>query len=130
MFAVFIVVAVSPVPWPVASDSNTILQLLMLMSAVELINMVMYAHGLRSQKVDPQWHMFPEMSYGTNKMAPEASQLDSNTSVSVSASKVAILDAGNRPQPQLDEDTLLITAQKTISERDCFSEERKSKFPL
>ncbi len=58
--------------------------LLMLIAAVELINMVIYAHGPRSQGADPQWHTLPEMSYGTNKMAPEASQLDGNTSVSVS----------------------------------------------
>lgn len=60
---------------------------LMLNSALELINMVMHAIRPCSHGADPQWHTFPEMSYGTNKMAPEASQLDGNTSVSVSLRK-------------------------------------------
>lgn len=85
MFAMFSVSVESPASmksW--FHHAPTTQPLLMLISAVELINMLMYARGPCSQRADPQWHTFPEMSYGTNKMAPEASQLDGNTLLSVS----------------------------------------------
>lgn len=54
--------------------------------------MLIYARGPLSQRGelqrDSHQHTFSEMSYGTNKMAPAASQLDNNTTVSVSERQI------------------------------------------
>lgn len=82
-----------------ASDSCTLLHTHYLISAVLLINMVMCACGACSHRADPQWHTFPEMSCGTNKMAPEVSQLNGNTLVSVSAVRWSFFSMAERHGP-------------------------------
>lgn len=82
-----------------ASDSCTLLHTHYLISAVLLINMVMCACGACSHRAGPQWHTFPEMSCGTNKMAPEVSQLNGNTLVSVSAVRWSFFSMAARHGP-------------------------------